>query len=102
MMSQTIHPTLETLRAQRGAILSLASKYGAYNVRVFGSVARGEAKQGSDVDLLVSVKDGVSVFDLVGLWLDLQELLQQSVSLVPDESSDPHFQARILQDAVPL
>ena len=101
-MSQAIHPTLETLRAKRQAILSLASKYGAYNVRVFGSIARGEATHDSDIDLLVSVEKGVSVFDLVGLWLDLQELLKQSVSLVPDESPDPDFQARILQDAVAL
>jgi hypothetical protein len=78
-------PTLESLRARRDEIIQAAERYGVYNIRVFGSVARGEATPGSDVDLLVSAREGVSMFDLVGLWLDLQELLGYEVSLITDD-----------------
>jgi hypothetical protein len=73
-------------------------------VRVFGSVARGEATLESDIDLLVTVKDGASVFDLVGLWLDLQDLLGREVSLITDdlEPRRERFMHRISQDVVPL
>jgi predicted nucleotidyltransferase len=99
-----IPPTLEELRARRDEIQRLAERYGAYNVRVFGSVARGEATAQSDVDLLVSMRDRVSMFDLVGLWLDLQDLLGCQVSLVTDdpEPRNERFLRRILKDAVPL
>ena len=63
------------LRARRDEIIALAKQYGAENVRVFGSVARGDATPKSDVDFLVSAQPGVSMFDLVGLWLELKELL---------------------------
>jgi predicted nucleotidyltransferase len=97
-------PTLEALRARRAEILALAERYGASNVRVFGSVARGEANAGSDIDLLVSMRDGVSMFDLIGLWLDLQELLGCEVSLVTDETHPrrDRFVQRVQKDAVPL
>ena len=97
-------PTLAELRARRDAILRLADQYGASNVRVFGSVARSEASPASDVDLLVSVQDGVSVFDLVGLWLDLQDLLGREVSLVTDDDHPraERFMRRVRKDAVPL
>jgi hypothetical protein len=77
-------PTLTVLRAQRDEILALATKYGVSNVQVFGSVARDEAEPGSDIDLLVTASRDISVFDLVGLWLDLQDLLQREVSLVTE------------------
>jgi len=97
-------PTLAELRARRKDILSLAKRHGAFNVRVFGSVARGEATVDSDIDLLISAREGVSMFDLVGLWLDLQDLLGRDISLVTD---DPHprqerFLQRARKDAVPL
>lgn len=60
-------PTLAELRARREEIVRLANRYGAFNVRVFGSVARGEANTDSDIDLLISAREGVSMFDLVGL-----------------------------------
>ncbi len=65
--------TLADLRAKRDEIIRLAEQRGAYNVRVFGSVARGESSPDSDVDLLASVNNGVDMFTLVGFWLDLQE-----------------------------
>lgn len=96
--------TLDALRARRDEIIALAEKHGAYNVRVFGSVARGEATADSDVDLLVTTREGVSIFDLVGLWLDLQELLGHEVSLVPDDVHPrrERFLQRAMKDARPL
>jgi len=95
---------IDALAERRQEILALADKYGAYNVRVFGSVARGEAGPDSDVDLLVSVREGVSMFDLVGLWLDLQDLLGCEVSLVTDDEHPRHdrFMQRIQRDVVNL
>src|SRR5258707_8156014 len=95
-------PTLAMLRGRRVEILKLTERYGVSNIRVFGSTARGEATTDSDVDLLVTVPDGVSVFDLVGLWLDLQDILECSVSIVADDTPDEHFMRNVLQDAVPL
>lgn len=75
--------TLDTLQHQkRDAILQLAGKYGARNVRVFGSVARGENTGTSDVDFLVEFENGRSLFDLIRLRLDLRDLLGAEVDLV--------------------
>ncbi|MBZ0277194.1 MAG: nucleotidyltransferase family protein [Anaerolineae bacterium] len=105
-MSETTRtaPTLAYLRERREEILRLAAQHGASNVRVFGSVARGEATPESDVDLLVAMRDGVSMFDLVGLWLDIQDLLACSVSLITDDVQPQHerFMRRVLEDAIPL
>jgi predicted nucleotidyltransferase len=97
-------PTLEMLRARREEILALAERYGASDVRVFGSVARGEAHPESDVDLLVSMRAGASMFDLVGLWLDLKDLLRCEVSLLTDDEHPrrEHLMQRVRGDAVPL
>ena len=92
----------ELIGDKREDIIRLAEKYGATNIRVFGSVARGEATLESDVDFLVTVKERVSVFELVGLWLDLQDLLGHEVSLVSDETPDARFMKRVLQDAITL
>ena len=103
-MSDTLKttPTLADLRARRDEILRLAQQHGASNVRVFGSVARGQAGPDSDVDLLVTVHDRVSVFDLVGLWQDLKDLLGCEVSLITDGIPDRRFLRRIMSDAVTL
>lgn len=93
----------EILGEQREAILQLAAKHGAFNVRVFGSVARGEATPESDVDFLVSFPPKTSIFDLVGLWLDLKELLGREVDLVTDHQSEQNpFKQAILKEAVAL
>jgi len=99
--TQTI-PTLTTVRAMRDEILQLTSQYGASDVRVFGSVARGDSSQDSDIDLLVRFPENRSIFELVGLWLDLQDLLGRDVSLVPDGTPDQDFIQRILREAVAL
>lgn len=97
-------PTLAELHAHREDILQLAEHYGAFNVRVVGSVARGEATESSDIDLLISTREGVSMFDLVGLWLDLQDLLGRDISLITDDDHprQERFMQRVRKDAVPL
>jgi predicted nucleotidyltransferase len=87
---------------KRAAILELAAKYGASNVRVFGSVARGEARPDSDVDLLITFPPDESIFEMVGLWLDLKDLVGRDVSLVSDGIENKRFLNRILKDAVTL
>ncbi len=95
-------PTLEALRARREEIIALAESYGASNVRVFGSVARGEAHHDSDVDFLINFPKHKSVFELVGLWLDMQELLDCDVSLVPDSTEASAFFESAHSDAIAL
>jgi len=70
------------LRERREEIVQVAAKYGARNVRVFGSVARGKAGECSDIDLLVEFEPGRSLLDHAGLWLELQELLGCEVDVV--------------------
>ena len=97
-------PTLEELRARRDEILALARRYHADNVRVFGSVARGDATPDSDIDLLVTFEEGASLYDLSGLWQSLQALLGRGVDVVSDEVHPRHerFKRRILKEAIPL
>ena len=68
-------PTLVDLRSRRDEILALAARHGAHNVRIFGSVARGEADEASDVDVLVDMAAGCTLLDLAGLEEDLSTLL---------------------------
>jgi predicted nucleotidyltransferase len=94
--------TLEELRAKhKEEILEIATKYGASNVRVFGSVGRGEADEASDVDLLVDLEQGRSLFDLGGLWYDLNELLG-SVDVATEGCLKERVRPRVLREAVTL
>ncbi len=92
----------EVIGDKRQAVIDLAAKHGASNVRVVGSVARGQARPDSDVDLLMTIPSPRSVFDLVGLWLDMKDLLGREVSLIPDSAPDREFMRSVLEDAVPL
>ena len=92
----------EILSNRREQILSLATKYGAYNVRVFGSVANGLADEKSDVDFLVELEDGRTLFDLGGLLMDLQELLQRKVDVVTENGLHWYIKDKILNEAKPL
>ena len=92
----------ELLRSKREEILRLASRHGARNVRVFGSVARGEADELSDVDLLVDLEPGRSLLDLGGLLMDLRELLRRNVDVVTERGLKARIRSRVLQEAVPL
>ncbi|MEB3269048.1 MAG: nucleotidyltransferase family protein [Leptolyngbya sp.] len=90
------------LKDKREDILQLAAKQGAYNVRVFGSVARGEADAKSDVDFLVEMEPGRSLFDLGGLLMELQDLLDCPVDIVTDKGLRDRIREQILTEAVPL
>jgi predicted nucleotidyltransferase len=93
---------LHRLRARRDEILGYAAEHGARNVRVFGSIARGEPGAGSDVDLLVEMESGRSLIDLVGLWQDLEDLLGTHVDVLSEGGVSPFLRERIYADAVPL
>jgi predicted nucleotidyltransferase len=92
----------EFLKAKREDILRIAAKHGARGVRVFGSVARGEASAGSDVDFLVEFEPGRSLFDHAALLLDLEELLGREVDVVTHRSLRSRIRERVLAEAVPL
>ena len=95
--------TLDTLRAEKRAeILRLAELHGCRNVRVFGSVASGENKPGSDVDFLVDLEKGRGLLDLGGLLSDLQNLLGGEVDLVESGCIHPYIRDRVLTKALPL
>jgi hypothetical protein len=95
--------TLDTLRAERREeILRLAERRGAHGLRVFGSVARGEANENSDLDLLVAWEPGRSLLDHAGLVEDLQELLGMKVHVGTEKSVHWYVRERILREATPL
>lgn len=94
---------LDQLRRQyREQILALAEQYKAENVRVFGSVARGEEKPGSDVDILVHFKPGASLLDESGLEIALGDMLGRRVDLIGDTAIKDLLRENILNGAVPL
>ncbi len=94
--------TLETLRREKRAeIVRLAEAHGAHNVRVFGSVARGENSDASDLDLLVDFDRGRTLFDLIGFKLDLEGLLGVRVDVVTPNSLR-YVRARVMAEAMPL
>ncbi len=93
---------LPDLVAKREAILELARKHGASEVRVIGSVARGEADERSDIDFLVRLESGRSLWDLGGLIADLEDLLGCKVDVVPEDWLRPQVRERALEDARPI
>ena len=94
---------LEELKTtKRRAILDLAARYGARDVRVFGSVVTNQAGPDSDVDFLVNLEKGRSLLDLGGLLMDLQELLHCPVDVVTEAGLRERIRQRILTEAVPL
>jgi len=92
----------DLLKAKREEILRVCAKYGAHNVRVFGSVARGEADELSDIDFLIELEPGRSLFDLGGLQYDLEQLLGCRVDVVTERGLKPRIQERVLREALPL
>ena len=91
---------VERLMEQREQVLAVAERRGARNVRVFGSVARGDDGPTSDVDLLVDLDDGVSLIGLAGLQNELSDLLGVSVDVVPASMLKPRLRDRVLNEAV--
>ena len=94
--------TSELLRSKREEILRIAASHGAKNVRVFGSVARGEGGPESDVDFLVDMEEGRSLFDMGGLLMDLQDLLGRPVDVVTEKGLHWYIRDRILEEATLL
>ncbi len=94
--------TFDQLQKRREDILRLAQKHGVTNVRVFGSLARGEARPDSDVDLLVEAPAGTSIWAVVGLWQELAQLLGTEVSVVTEATLEGDFKRNVLKDAIPL
>lgn len=92
----------ELVQAKRNEILRTAAQHGAFNVRVFGSVARGEADEQSDVDFLVDMENGRSLFDLGDLLVELEELLGCHVDIVTEKGLRDRIRARILQETINL
>lgn len=90
------------LQEKREEILRLCETYGARNLRVFGSVARGEANTQSDVDFLVEMEPGRSLFDLGGLQYELERLLGRPVDVVTERGLKARIQERVLREALPL
>ncbi len=90
------------LQKKREAILQLAAKHGAQNLRVFGSVARREADEQSDVDFLVDMEPGRSLLDMGGLLMDLRELLGREVDIVTERGLKPRIREKVLKEAVAL
>ena len=88
--------------AQRAVIRALAGRHGMRDVRVFGSVARGEAGASSDLDLLVDVEPGRSLLDVIAFWQALEETLGSRVDVVTEGGLSPYLRDRIHADAVPL
>lgn len=92
----------EILRQKREEVLKIAAKYGVTNVRVFGSIARGEDDEKSDVDLLVSIPDGFSLFDHIEFMQELEVLLRCKVDVASERGLKKRTEQMILNEAVPV
>jgi hypothetical protein len=92
----------DTIREKREAIIRIAGRHGATEVRLIGSVARGEARPDSDVDLLVTWSDGTSLLDQAALMLELEKLLGRKVDIASDGWVRPAIRDSVYRDAVAL
>ena len=92
----------QVLQERRTDILRVARAHGATRVRVFGSIARGEAGPGSDLDLLVDLEPGRSLLHLIALKQDLEDLLGRDVDVVTEAAVRPYARDDVLREAVPL
>ena len=92
----------ELLGGKRDEILRVAASHGVRKIRVFGSVARGEADETSDIDFLVELEPGRTLFDLGGLLMDLRDLLGRDVDVVTEDGLKTRIRTRVLREAVAL
>jgi uncharacterized protein len=92
----------EILKQKREEILRIADKHGARDVRVFGSVARDEADEASDLDFLIDLAPGRTLFDLGGLQFELEAILGCRVDVVTAKGLKARIRERVLREAVPL
>ena len=94
--------TANSIRQRRSEILDIAARHGAHDVRIFGSVARGDANRTSDLDLLVRFEAGRSLLDHGGLIDDLEELLEVKVDVISERGMRDRVRERVLTEAVAL
>lgn len=92
----------QLVKEKREEILRIASRYGAHDVRVFGSLVRGEADRESDVDFLVELEAGRSLLDLGGLQMELESLLGRQVDIVTARGLKARIRERVLREAIPV
>jgi predicted nucleotidyltransferase len=83
-------------------IRAIAARHGARSVRVFGSLARGDARDDSDLDLLVDLEPGRSLLDMIAIKQDLEDVLGRSVDVVTERGLSPYLRQRVLAEAIPL
>ncbi|MDI6448267.1 nucleotidyltransferase family protein [Anaerobaca lacustris] len=92
----------QVLQARRDEIVEIAARHGAHNLRLFGSVARGQDTADSDIDLLVATGPTTSSWFPAGLILDLEQILGRRVEIVTEKGLNPHLREKVLGEAVPL
>lgn len=92
----------QLLHTNRIAINSLAKRYGVHNIRVFGSVVRNEANADSDIDLLVDMEPGRSLFDLGGFQMEMQTLLGRKVDVVTEKALHWYIREQVIHEAVSI
>ncbi len=94
--------TRETIRQKRDAILEIARRYGAHDVRIFGSVARGDTTEVSDLDLIVRFEPSRSLLDHAGLIGELEDMLGVKVDVVDEDGMRPRFRKAVMREVMPL
>ena len=92
----------DLIQLKRNEILEIAGRYGATQIYIFGSVARNEAHPGSDIDFLVELESGRSLFDLGGMLYDLRELLGVEVDVVTPKGLRPRIKDEVIREAIPI
>jgi uncharacterized protein len=95
-------PLLEKLHQNRTTILAIADKYGATNLRIFGSVARGDNRPDSDIDILVDLQRTWTLFDHIGMMQDLEDLLHHKIDVTVAQGLREHLRDRIVNEAIAL
>lgn len=93
---------LDDLKQKRRELLAIASRHGASNIRIFGSVVHGEEAETSDVDFLVDMEPGRSLLDLVGLQQELEQLLGRRVDVITERGINPYLEKQVIREAKPL
>lgn len=94
-----MHPFIESHRQE---LIALMDRHGFSNLRVFGSMARGDCDEQSDVDLLVDVPEETSALTMVGIEIELRALLNRRVDLATEDMLHPFYRDRVLREAKPL
>ncbi len=97
-----MNPLLQALKAKKADLMSLSARYGAHDLRVFGSVARGEDDENSDIDILVRFDDTATLLTHSALIRELSQFLGRRVDVISDKGLRPRVKNRVLHEAVPL